>query len=133
MSHICVTFTGNALKSILIWCLQRHSFHHIATQCLLAGGSTFSTSRGETNCISKGLFNGQIFFTGNTKPNLDPSRIAAGAFHNSEERFDTHPGTRIAVLDDIMRWIQVFGRIKGHAQTVRFSPGHPVLGIMRNV
>jgi len=36
------------------------------------------------------------------------SWVAAGAFHNSNELYDApkcHPHTRVAVLDDIMKWV----------------------------
>ncbi|KAF8152372.1 hypothetical protein B0H34DRAFT_800822 [Crassisporium funariophilum] len=41
--------------------------------------------------------------------NILHSRIASGAFHDSGERFDApkcHPGTREAVLKEIMRWVE---------------------------
>jgi hypothetical protein len=124
--------------------LSFHNVYHICNTVFASGGVRFLNQLH----LQRSVQWADIFYWSKIQ-----GRIAAGAFHTSEERFDTHPG----VLDDIMRWIQAFGRIKGHfgpagagksaiAQTIAemcaklgllivsfSSPGHPVLGITRNV
>ncbi|KDR67797.1 hypothetical protein GALMADRAFT_1062229 [Galerina marginata CBS 339.88] len=45
--------------------------------------------------------------------NLLRDKVASGAFHNSDERYDPpkcHPGTRKAVINDVMEWVKTLDR-----------------------
>jgi len=79
-------------------------------QNTLVTGGTFTAVHNTTNIGGTGV---QYRFYGglsNCCQGLHAlqKRIAAGAFHNSSERYDPpkcHPRTRIAVLDKIMNWV----------------------------
>lgn len=75
------------------------TFHH----SIFNGGTFIRTGDNDASAsISKGF-------------EILHGRIAPDAFHNSGDRFDApkcHPNTRLAVIDDIMRWIQDLAQSK---------------------
>ena len=89
---------------------------------IISGGTFIRTGDNDASAsISKGPFNGRLLLlvTNNLMLGLGfeilYSRIAPDAFHDSGERFDPpkcHPNTRLAVLEDIMRWVQDLIRSK---------------------
>jgi NACHT domain len=87
------------------------TFHHS-----IFNGGTFirtcdndasaSISKGSLNRPSPVIINNLISDSGFE---ILHGRIAPDAFHNSGDRFDApkcHPNTRLAVIDDLMRWVQ---------------------------
>jgi NACHT domain len=98
--------------------LMSMTFQH----SIFSGGTFIHTGDNDASAsISKGPFNGRLLLLVTNNLMLDlgfeilHGRIAPDAFHDSGDRFDPpkcHPNTRLAVLDDIMRWVQDLAQSK---------------------